>query len=183
MKKIVILFFAMAFAVYPLCAQTVVSDSADVPGLFHTMLERLSGTWETKGQLWLDAPDAKPVTAKGESRWRMTLDGYCLRMEDSLANKFVSLQSVALLAFNSSQHRYEMARADGKTTALNFFTGTADSALTLLTLDSPLSADSSRHERIVMRIINGNHFVWETWDVLENGTQIKRREITYKRLH
>ena len=183
MRKIILLFFAFVFAVCPLQAQTTASDSADVPGRFHVMLERLSGTWETKGKLWLNEPDAKPQTAKGESRWRMTLDGYCLRMEDSLHAASAALQNIALLAYNNKLHRYEMARADGKSTALIYFTGTADSALTLLTLDGPLNADSSRHERIVIRVVNGNHFINEMWDVLDNGTQIKRREITYKRLH
>jgi hypothetical protein len=185
MLRLTVLLLIIFCAALPLSAQSLasapaVTDSALRAELHRGMFLRLSGEWEAAGKWWKNGPDAKPVKSKGVARWAMDRGGG-MYMKDSLASKEDALWCRSLLSYDRAQDRMLMVRTDDPHGGLPLFSGLADSNFKLITLETPPAADSTR-ARIVLRVVDGNHHVMEFWQLFENGTQIKQREITYKRL-
>ncbi|MCX6601788.1 MAG: DUF1579 family protein [bacterium] len=182
MFRLTVLVLIVCCAALPLSAQPlpVITDSLLRAELHRGMLLRLSGEWEAAGKWWKNGPDAKPVKSKGVARWAMNHGNY-VYIEDSLSSKEDALWCRSLLSYDRAQDRMVMVRTNDPHGGLPLFSGLADSNFKLITLETPPAADSTR-ARIVLRVVDGNHHVMEFWQLFENGTQIKQREITYKRL-
>jgi len=185
MFRLTIFVLIVFCAALPLSAQSLasapaVTDSALRAELHRGMLLRLSGVWEAAGKWWKNGPDAKPVKSKGVARWAMDRGGG-MYLEDSLASKEDALWCRSLLSYDRAQDRMLMVRTDDPHGGLPLFSGAADSSFKRLTLEGPFAADSSQR-RIILRVLDGNHHVMEFWQLFENGTQVKEREISYQRL-
>ena len=185
MRRFFVLLLFFSFVALSLSAQPVSPLPAATDSLIRFeqhrgMLLRLSGLWEAKSKWWRNGPDAKPVTSKGTGRWGM-IPGNYLRMEDSLASKGDTLWSESLLSYDRAQDRMLMARTGYADGSLPLYTGIADSNFKRITLETPLAPDSSR-SRTILRVTDGNHHTTEFWKIFPNGSQIKEREIAYKRL-
>jgi hypothetical protein len=174
---------ALTSGALPIRAQTLpaLTDSALRAELHRGMLLRLSGEWEAAGKWWKNGPDAKPVKSTGAARWAMDHGNYMF-IEDSLSSKDDVFRCRSLFSYDRERDRMLMVRSDDPRGGLPVFSGVADSSFKKLALDGPLSADSTR-TRIVLRVVDGNHHLLEFWNIFPNGTQIKEREIDYKRLH
>jgi hypothetical protein len=182
MFRLTVLLLIIFCAALPLRAQPVpsVRDSTLRAELHRNILLGLSGYWEAAGKWWKNGPDAKPIRSKGAARWKMDHGNYIF-IEDSLSSKDELFRCRSLLSYDRAQDRMVLVRADDPNGSLPLFSGAADSSFKRLALEGPLSADSSR-PRIILRVIDGNHHVMEFWQLYENGTQVKEREITYQRL-
>jgi hypothetical protein len=174
------LLMALPLSAQPASLAPSASDSMLRSEQHRGMFIRLSGLWEAKSKWWKNGPDSKPLTAKGVGRWGM-IPGTYLRMEDSLASKDDSLWCESLLSYDRAQNRMVMVRTGYPDGSLPLYTGVADSNFKRITVETPLAPDSSR-SRIVLRVTDGNHHTVEFWQIFPNGTQIKEREIAYKRL-
>jgi len=155
------------------------------PGEGHKFLEQLVGTWSCEVKMWMDGPQGKPIVSKGTGEYKMALGGRFLQQEFTGEVAGQPFHGVGYIGFDNFKKTYVSFWIDDMTTAMMTMEGSLDSKATALTMHGKVNEPATGERNItvkdVLRIVDKDTHVFETYNVTTFGEKKPVMVITYTR--
>lgn len=158
-------------------------QKAASPGAQHQRLKAMAGTFDTVTRMWM-APDKPPQESKGKAENRMILDGRFLQQDYKGSFMGQPFAGVGLTGYDNLKKKYVGSWVDSMGTSLSVLEGSEDPSGKVLTMSMRTTDPTSGKEvesRTVTRIESEAKHVFEVYDKLPTGKEVKTMEIVYTR--
>ena len=153
------------------------------PGEMHEYLARFVGKWDTVMKMSM-GPGAPTQETKGTADFRTIFGGRFLLHESKGTLMGMPTEGMGITGYDNFRNRFEGVWIDGMATTMLTFSGQLDPSGKVLTLygemDEPGLKMVGRMVKYVTRVIDGDKFVFEIYD-LAAGPDHKVFDITYTR--
>jgi uncharacterized protein DUF1579 len=153
------------------------------PGPGHKALEPLVGTWNAKVTSWM-APGAAPIVSDGVSENSWILGGRYLQQKHEGSFMGQPFSGLGYTAYDNYKKQYLATWMDNMGTSILSMAGTADDSGKTLTMEGKMDDFLTGRELTVkstLRILDGDHDVYEMWSPGPDGKMFKMMEIDYTR--
>jgi hypothetical protein len=163
--------------------RSVQAQSARDASEAHARLKPLIGSWEVVIQVWIE-PDATPVESKCSSENTWVLDGHFLRQDVQGELHGRPFNGIGMWGFDTFKDKYTAVWFDSISTAIQMRLGDCDTTGKVFTLSGPYDNPRTRRSetaRTVLRILNDNEHVSETFVRAADGREFKAGQSTYRR--
>lgn len=156
---------------------------AGTPGAEHAALAKYVGDWDCAVKMWMD-PTQPPMESKGTQKVEMILGG---RIQlghftgDFMGTPF---HGQSMTGYSNFGKHYWTTWIDDMSTALMYSEGkaAADGKIELLgTMDEPAMNVQDKPVKQVIKMIDDDHYIFESWDEVGTPHEFKAMEITYTR--
>jgi hypothetical protein len=160
-------------------------QEAMTPGTQHKMLEESVGTWDSEVKMWWNGPKAEPTISKGTSVNKMVLGGRYLQQDftgEMMGNPFVG---TGFTGYDNFKKKYVGFWIDNMGTGMSTMDGVLAKDGKSVTMwgkmDDPMTGQKDKKVKYVVRFVDKDTQVFETYDVTAYGDKKPVMEITYKR--
>lgn len=154
------------------------------PGPQHAALAKQTGTWEAVVKMWMD-PAQPPMESKGTETVEMVLGGRVQMghfTSDFMGSPF---HGISINGYSNFTKSYWSAWMDDMSTAMMYSEGKASEdgkTITYLgTMDEPAMNVIDKPVKQVVKLVDDDHFIMESWDEIGTPHEFKAMEITYTR--
>lgn len=156
---------------------------AATPGSEHEFFKKLAGKWSTNATFWKD-PSAKPEITKGIADNRLVLGGRFL--QQSFKGKFMgqTFEGMGMLGYDNVQKSYISTWTDTTTTSIMLSGQGKVADNNLLEMKGEFVCPMTREIHItreVTKLLDKNKYVFEMYDIGQDGKEYKAMEIVYTR--
>jgi hypothetical protein len=155
------------------------------PGTQHKMLEESVGTWDSEVKMWWNGPKGEPTVSKGTSVNKMVLGGRYLQQDftgEMMGNPFVG---TGFTGYDNFKKKYVGFWIDNMGTGMSTMDGVLAKDGKSVTMwgkmDDPMTGQKDKKVKYVVRFVDKDTQVFETYDVTAYGDKQPVMEITYKR--
>jgi hypothetical protein len=155
------------------------------PGAQHKMLEESVGTWDPEVKMWWNGPKGEPTISKGTSVNKMVLGGRYLQQDftgEMMGHPFIG---TGFTGYDNFKKKYVGFWIDNMSTGMSTMTGAMDKDGKSVTMwgkmDDPMTGEKDKKVKYVVRFVDKDTQVFETYDVTAYGDKKPTMEITYKR--
>lgn len=156
-------------------------QKAMAPGEQHEFLSRLTGDWTFTSTVWMD-PSQPPMTSSGTAEKRMIMDGRYL--EEIVKGEMMghSFTGRATTAYSNTTGEFVGTWIDTMETGIMVSRGERDGDKLMLHGDyvDPMSKQTMG-VRMVTRIVDKDHHVFEYYMTMPGAPEFKSMEIEYVR--
>lgn len=158
---------------------------ASTPGESHKYLDHFVGKWETSSRLWWEGPNRPPSESKGNAEIKWIMEGRFLLEEQTDQVMDKPHKSMILTGYDNYKKKYITSFIDNMQTGMYTSEGTLDKSGKVLTyhgkMDDPMTGERDKLFRSVVRVINKDKYVLESYDLIGTPEEYKAVEITYNR--
>jgi hypothetical protein len=155
------------------------------PGTQHKMLEESVGTWDAEVKIWMQGPGSEATISKGTSEQKMVLGGRYLQQDFTGEMMGQTFTGTGFTGYDNFKKKYVGFWIDNMSTALMTMEGVLDkggkSVTTWGKMDDPMTGVKDKKIKNVMRFVDKDTQVFESYDVTAYGDKKPTMEITYKR--
>jgi hypothetical protein len=157
---------------------------AGTPGPQHAALAKHVGEWDCVVKMWMD-PKQPPMESKGTETVEMMFGGRIQVghfLGDFMGTPF---HGQSMTGYSNFAKVYWSTWIDDMSTALMYSEGTASEdgkTITMMgTMDEPSMNVHDKPVKQIMKLIDDDHFVFESWDEVGTPNEFKAMEISYTR--
>jgi hypothetical protein len=155
----------------------------DGPGEHHEHLDRLAGTWEFTAQIWVPGQD-DPVESSGTLSSVWILAGRFLRTE--LTSTFMGqpYEGVGIDGYDNAAGHYVATWVESTGTAMSTLEGACDTEGRVRTMNTATRDPASGETleiKSVTTVLNDNSYMYESFVVGSDGTEVKQLELVARR--
>jgi len=156
------------------------------PGEQHQYFEPLIGTFKIEGK-WRTAPDAEWETFSGKLISKWTLGNRFVEQNvvgDPMEEGGPAFEGRGFLGYDIGRKKYTSIWMDNHRTGTMFSDGMSDASGKVFTYECDYfcpMVGGMKHGKQVIRIINNNKNVYESYDRTADGKEFVAMEITYTR--
>lgn len=155
------------------------------PNENHKKLDGMVGSWDISSKIWMSGPDQPPAITKGSAEIKWELDGRFLYQEMNGEMMGMPLHGMGYTGFDNIKKRYVMFWIDNSSTAMYTGEGNFDTTGTLLTMegkaDDPVTGERDKTIKYVCILKDKDSWVFEMYDAVMPGKNVKTGEMTYTR--
>jgi hypothetical protein len=152
------------------------------PGAPHKLLASMAGTWIAKVKSWME-PDKPPMESRGAAKRKMLFDGRYLQEEFTGEMMGSPFNGLGFTGYDNNGKKYVSTWMDSMSTGILFFEGTAGADGKTITqkcrYNDPVKGPAEW--RSVTRIVDDNTEIFEMYNTVKGGKEVKMMEITYTR--
>lgn len=153
------------------------------PAEEHERLASLEGEWTVSGKFWSE-PGSEAITATHASKMRMALGGRYL-IEDLVGDMWgEEFRGIGITAFDNVEEQYVAVWVDNLSTGILVLRGHYDRSEDAVVMTGEYTDPVTREKRSlrsVERVTDDGTRVYEHWEGLSDGTELKVMELTYRR--
>ena len=157
--------------------------AATTPGDEHARLDQFVGTWQCRGRFWME-PGADCIASDGTMVNAWTLDGRYLQQSYTADFMGSPFQGTGYWGFNKVTGKYQGLWMDTMSTWFCLDEGNYDASrqewIMVGDWDCPQTGGKV-HKRSVIRVINEDSHVMETYMPTPDGKEFLSMELTYTR--
>jgi hypothetical protein len=134
---------------------------------------------------WWAVPGQPPEESKGFAEFRVVLGGHFL--EQRFAGEMMGqpYEGLGFEGYDTFKKQYQSAWLDSMTNAMMYATGTGSEDGKVITytakIDDPLTGQKDKPVRMVVRKISDDKAIWEMFETLPDGKEVKTMEMEYTR--
>jgi hypothetical protein len=154
------------------------------PNENHKVLESLAGKWNTTAKFWMK-PGGEPEVSSGTSDARMIFGGRFLEQNFTGTVMGQPFEGRGIYGYDNMRKEYTGIWFDNMATGIMSSVGKYDPATKTLSdegsMSCPITNETHRSYRSVTKIIDANHYTYETYMKDEKGQEFRSMEITYTR--
>jgi hypothetical protein len=160
-------------------------SEAMTPGDAHKALEAFVGTWDVEAKVWMKGPKGEASVSKGTAEYKMALGGRYLEQEFAGEMMGQPMNGVGYTGYDNFKKKYVSFWIDNLGTAMSTMEGTMDKEGRTLTMwgkmDEPATGERDKKVKSVMRVVDKDKHVFESYDVSTFGDKQPVMVITYTR--
>jgi hypothetical protein len=155
------------------------------PGDMHKKLAMFAGTWNVESKVWMKGLDGPPSVSKGTSKKSLVYDGRYLKEELNGEMMEQPFLGTGYTAYDNMKKKFVATWIDNMGTAISTMEGTMDESGKVLTLtgkmDEPMTGEKDKEVKYVLRVIDKNKHIFESYDIAAYGADRPVMQITYTR--
>ncbi|HTO94602.1 MAG TPA: DUF1579 domain-containing protein [Bacteroidota bacterium] len=160
-------------------------QEAMTPGPNHKALEMFVGSWDVEAKIWMGGPKGEPAVSKGSAEYKMVLGGRYLEQDYTGEMMGQPFQGTGITGYDNFRKKFVGFWIDNFSTAMSTMEGTADHEAKTLTMtgkmDEPSTGEKDKKVKYVVRWIDDNTHVFESYDLSAYGDRKPVMVLTYKR--
>ena len=152
------------------------------PGAQHKMLESMAGSWETKVKTWPE-PGMPPMESTGSSQAKMIMGGRFLQEEFKGEMMGTPFGGLGITGYDNHSKKFESIWLDSSSTSILLFMGPAsqDNKTIIMDCSHDDAVRGPMKWRSITRFIDANKHIFEMYNTVQSGKEVKSMEITYTR--
>jgi hypothetical protein len=159
-------------------------DKASKPGAPHEPLEALAGRFEQEIRWWLE-PGAEPTLSKGLAEVTRIMGGRYVKQQLLAELAGEPFQALSLIGYDNQKRAYVSVWIDNFSSGILNCVGRYDAEARLFTFvgsyEDPLTGKKMT-ARLTTRIVDADHQLFERYETLPDGAEIKTMEIRATRV-
>ncbi len=154
------------------------------PSQGHKALEPLAGNWNYTAKFKMTA-DSAPMESKGTSTSKWVHDGRFLQSEVAGDMQGMPFKGTAIQGYDNMKAVYQNTWIDNMNTGMMTATAQYDPATKAFTetgsYSCPMTGEKDRAFRGTTKIVDNDHYIYETFEKGPDGREFKGMEIHYHR--
>jgi hypothetical protein len=160
-------------------------EEAMTPGDAQKKLEAFLGSWNVEAKVWMNGPRGEPNVSKGRAEYTMVLGGRFLKQEFTGEMMGQPMTGVGYTGYDNFRKKYVNFWIDNMSTAMSTMEGSMDRGGKTLTLwgkmDEPATGEKGKKVKYVLKIVDTDKHVFESYDVTSYGDKKPVMVLTYTR--
>lgn len=160
-------------------------EAAMTPGPEHKMLGMFVGSWDVDAKIWMNGPKGEPAESKGTAEYKMILGGRYLEQDFTGEMMGQPMSGVGYTGYDNFRKKFVGFWIDNFSTAMSTMDGTVDHKARTLTLtgkmDEPATGEKDKKVKYVVRWVDDNTHVFESYDLTAYGDKKPVMVLTYTR--
>ncbi len=153
------------------------------PNENHKVLDQLVGQWNLTMKWWMSA-DATPEQSTGSSETAWILGGRFIEEKVSGQAMNQPFEGRGITGYDNLKKEYQSVWLDNMSTGMMTSTGSYDAATKTLTQNGSFSCpivNGPRNFRGIIKVVDGNNYMYTMYMTDPNGKEFKSMEINYTR--
>jgi hypothetical protein len=150
------------------------------PGEAHKVLDHQAGNWEFTAKVW-GPMGGEPTESTGTIEASWIMGGRFLKQEITTTFMDMPIQGVSIDGYDNLAKEYIGIWMDNMGTGIMYFEGSCDAAGKVRTMfaesPNPMNPDQTQETKGVTKIIDDDHFSYEQYMVLPDGTEFKQMDL------
>jgi hypothetical protein len=160
-------------------------EESMTPGPAHKNFEQFVGKWDAESKIWMNGPKGETSVSKGSAEYTLALGGRYLQQEFSGEMMGQPFNGVGYTGYDNFGKKYVSFWIDNMSTAMSTMEGSMDKEGKTLTMwgkmDEPSTGEKGKRVKYVVRVVDKDKHVFETYDVTSYGEKQPVMVITYTR--
>lgn len=159
--------------------------AAGTPGKEHEALGKFVGTWELRGQMWMEGADGPVVESQGTSETRWLIPGLWLQDEVQMDLLGRPYRGYGINGYDNVKKKFVGVWCDGMSTALCTMEGTLDAEGKTLSMygvaNDPATGQHDKLMGYITHFLDPNHHRFEIRDYSQGPEGVRTMELAYSR--